>query len=326
MRLGLIWMPRDIREAVRIARKAEAGGFAALGICDSPILYEEVYPVVTACLDATDSIRVGPNVTNPVTRHWTIHAASLRANHRLAPGRANLGIGPGDGAVHTLGLRPASDAMLEDSVRKIRTAAPGCGEIFIAAGGPRRARVAGRVADSVLLGTGLDAGALDTLGAAVDEGRAESGDRPEGPVERWGMAHLNVVERESEVAAAVRATMPLAVTNARHAFSGTYVGKNVPADLQEPFRARLARYRFMSHAAPGAGSPNGSLLADRPDLEAYAMERFTIVGTAATCRARVERLAAETDLDGLWFSIVVPEPEALVERAATAFGDLLAGA
>ena len=108
-------MPSDIRRAIGIARLAEAGGFSRLGICDSPILYHEVYPVVAACLAATESIRIGPNVTNPVTRHWTIHAASMRANDRLAPGRAMLGIGAGDGAVHTLGLRPADGPTLETS-------------------------------------------------------------------------------------------------------------------------------------------------------------------------------------------------------------------
>jgi alkanesulfonate monooxygenase SsuD/methylene tetrahydromethanopterin reductase-like flavin-dependent oxidoreductase (luciferase family) len=320
--LGLIWMPNDIQQAIRIARLAEEGGFSTLGICDSPILYHEVYPVVTACLAATESIRIGPNVTNPVTRHWTIHAASMRANHRLAPGRAMLGIGAGDGAVHTLGLQPADGPTLERAVREIRRAAPGRGEIHLAAGGPRRARLAGRVGDAALLGTGLDAGALQFLGEAVDAGR--QGETGEGRrVQRWAMAHLNVVADEADVEAAREATKPLAVTNARHAFSGSYEGKNVPLELQGPFRERLARYEFMSHAVPGATSANAALLADRPDLEEYAMERFTIVGTPDQCRARVARLAEESDLDGLWFAIVVPDPETLVQRAAEAFADLL---
>jgi alkanesulfonate monooxygenase SsuD/methylene tetrahydromethanopterin reductase-like flavin-dependent oxidoreductase (luciferase family) len=322
LELGLIWMPSDIQQAIRIARLAEEGGFSTLGICDSPILYHEVYPVVAACLAATESIRIGPNVTNPVTRHWTIHAASMRANDRLAPGRATLGIGAGDGAVHTLGLRPADGRTLERAVREIRQAAPGCGEIHIAAGGPKRARLAGRVGDAALLGTGLDAGALRSLGEAVDAGQREA-PREGRRVQRWAMAHLNVVADEADVEAAREATKPLAVTNARHAFSGSYDGKNVPLELQRPFRERLASYRFMSHAVPGRDGGNAALLADRPDLEEYAMQRFTIVGTAEQCRARVARLAEESDLDGVWFAIVVPDPETLVERATAAFADLL---
>jgi alkanesulfonate monooxygenase SsuD/methylene tetrahydromethanopterin reductase-like flavin-dependent oxidoreductase (luciferase family) len=323
LKLGLYWIPGDIRRAVDLARLADDAGFPIFGVCDSPILYEDVYPVITACLAATESIEIGPNMTNPVTRHWSVHAATLRALDHLAPGRAMLGIAAGDGAVHSLGLRPADDATFEDAVQQIRAAAPGCGAIHIAAGGPRRARLAGRVADAALLGCGLDATALQLLGDALDAGREEvDGDQPR--VERWAMAHLNIVDGERELAAARTATLPLAVAYARHHFSGSFASKNVPRELQQPFRERLAAYRFTSHAVPGDANPNTRLFADRPDLEDYAMARFTIIGTADQCRERLVRLADETDLDGLWLSIVVPDPAELVQRAGEAFRDLLA--
>jgi alkanesulfonate monooxygenase SsuD/methylene tetrahydromethanopterin reductase-like flavin-dependent oxidoreductase (luciferase family) len=322
LKLGLYWIPGDIRRAVDLARLADEAGFPIFGVCDSPILYEDVYPVITACLAATEAIEIGPNMTNPVTRHWSVHAATLRALDHLAPGRAMLGMAAGDGAVHSLGVRPADDATFADAVQQIRGAAPGCGEIHIAAGGPKRARLAGRLADAALLGGGLDLTALQALGDAIDAGGREIG-RGGPRVQRWAMAHLNIVASESELEAARTATLPLAVAYARHAFSSTFASKNVPLELQQPFRERLAAYRFTSHAVPGAANPNTALFADRPDLQEYAMTRFTIVGTADQCRERVARLAEEADLDGLWLSIVVPDPETLVQRAGEAFRDLL---
>src|SRR5690606_40707014 len=85
-KIGFIWLPRSAREAVEIARRAEAGGFWGLGISDSPVLYQEMYPVISACLLATDRLVVGSNVTNPVTRHWTIHASTHRTYDELHPG------------------------------------------------------------------------------------------------------------------------------------------------------------------------------------------------------------------------------------------------
>jgi alkanesulfonate monooxygenase SsuD/methylene tetrahydromethanopterin reductase-like flavin-dependent oxidoreductase (luciferase family) len=322
IKLGLVWMPRNIHEAIRIARTADRAGFDALGICDSPILWDEVYPVCTACLSATERVRLGPNVTNPVTRHWTIHAASLRANNSLAPGRAMLGIGPGDGAVFSIGLKPAGDETLASAVREIRAAAPNAGEIQVAAGGLRKARVAGQVGDAVILGTGLDEGALGNLAAAADEGALDTraaGVRPE----RWGLAHINVVDGEKDLPAARIATRPLAIAYARHALSITSEGKNVPEEYREELSERLARYSFSTHSVPGAENPNGALLADRPELEDYVLERFALVGTPEECRARLERIALAAGLTGVWLIVVVPEPEELVDRVAAAFADLL---
>jgi alkanesulfonate monooxygenase SsuD/methylene tetrahydromethanopterin reductase-like flavin-dependent oxidoreductase (luciferase family) len=322
VKLGLVWMPRDIREAVRIAIAADAAGFDALGLCDSPVLYDEVYPSVTACLSATERLRVGPNVTNPVTRHWTIHAASLRAHEKLAPGRAMLGIGPGDGAVYGIGREPAGNAALEAAVREIHAAAPGCGEIQVAAGGLRRAGAAGRCGDAAILGTGLDPGALAALGEAVEVGSREREDGSR--VGRWGLAHLNLVAEEDELEGALEATRPLAIAYARHALASTFTGKNVPEPFQAPLAERLGRYSFDTHAQAGGTNPNGELLAGARDLEDYVMDRFSIVGTAGACRQRLLALGEQAGLDGIWLIIVVPEPEVQVARAAVAFADLLA--
>jgi alkanesulfonate monooxygenase SsuD/methylene tetrahydromethanopterin reductase-like flavin-dependent oxidoreductase (luciferase family) len=315
-KLGLVWMPRDSKEAVRLARRADAAGFYALGICDSPVLYEDVYPATTACLLATERLRVGPNVTNPVTRHWTTHAATLRAHETLAPGRGMLGIGPGDGAVYAIGRKPADDATLEKAVAEIRAAAPAGADVQVAAGGPRRAALAGRVGSGVILGTGLDVDALSTLG---DIAAAEA----PGRIERWGLVHVHVVADETDLDHAAAITRPLATAYARHALTGPHSGKNIPEAIREPLRQRLGRYSFATHAAPGRANPNGELLADRADLESYVMERFALMGTHDQCRERLGQVVDAARLDGVWLIIVVADPESQLQRCAEAFEDLL---
>ena len=97
-RLGVVTLPYEVPLLVDIAREAERGGLARVGMADSPILYGEIYPSITAVLSATSRIQVGPNVTNPVSRHWTVHAASARTIDAMYPGRFYLGLAAGDGA------------------------------------------------------------------------------------------------------------------------------------------------------------------------------------------------------------------------------------
>ena len=51
----------------------------------------------------------GVAVTNPVTRHVSITASVNATLAQLHPGRVVLGMGRGDNAVRTLGLKPVAD-------------------------------------------------------------------------------------------------------------------------------------------------------------------------------------------------------------------------
>lgn len=165
--------------------------------------------MVTACLASTRSIRVGPNATNPVSRHWTTHAAAARTLEELFPGRSYLAIAAGDGAVHSVGLRPAKAAELEAAVTSIVAAAPPGIDLQVALGGPRMAETAGRVAKSVVFGTGTDPVAIRSLAARVGDGRRQAGS--DEPFEVWALVLLNIVEHEDEVAAARAAFAPIAI-------------------------------------------------------------------------------------------------------------------
>jgi alkanesulfonate monooxygenase SsuD/methylene tetrahydromethanopterin reductase-like flavin-dependent oxidoreductase (luciferase family) len=124
--------------------------------------------MLTAVAIGTDSIQLGPHVTNPLTRHPSVTASTMATLNSISEGRAVLGFGRGDSAVKTLGWSPAKFAVYEQSIRDIRTwmsggpveveGAPapvampwakGTGTVPIALGvfGPRGCRTAGQLSD-----------------------------------------------------------------------------------------------------------------------------------------------------------------------------------
>jgi alkanesulfonate monooxygenase SsuD/methylene tetrahydromethanopterin reductase-like flavin-dependent oxidoreductase (luciferase family) len=313
-------MPRSAREAIAIARATEQAGFWGFGVSDSPYLYGELYPVVTACLEATSSIHIGPNVTNPVSRNWSTHAAAARTFDELYPGRYFLGIATGDGAVYSVGLQPAKPAALEEAVRTIRKHGPERLEVQVAASGGRSLAVAGRTADGVILGTGFDGPAIQTLSAIAQRARLDASIAA--PLERWALVELNVVASEAEIPAARKAFEPVAVAYSRFAFDFTFEGKNVPEVFWATMRERYARYQHHHHAQLKDDNPNSDLFADDPAIRDYLIDRFCVVGTREQCANRVAALIDETKVDGIWMSVVVPDPVGVVHRAAEALAFL----
>src|SRR5674476_1574785 len=60
---------------VELAQHAENLGFDYVWTFDSHILWEEPYVIYSAILAATRKVVVGPMVTNPATRDWTVTAS-----------------------------------------------------------------------------------------------------------------------------------------------------------------------------------------------------------------------------------------------------------
>ena len=58
-----------------LAKRAETFGFSHVWTFDSHLLWEEPYPIFTRILAETRTVTVGPMVTNPLTRDWTVTAS-----------------------------------------------------------------------------------------------------------------------------------------------------------------------------------------------------------------------------------------------------------
>jgi 5,10-methylenetetrahydromethanopterin reductase len=184
------------RAFAKDARRAEELGWDCAYIPSSPLLAKDPYVNLAFAAVATERIVLGPLLENPVVRHPAVLASSIATIDELAPGRAILAYGVGDTAVRLLGKRPARVAELEEAVRLTRGLLKGDGidvgaakpailrharavPVWIAAGGPRTLRMAGRIADGVFIRVGRHKANLEISINAVRNGALEAGRNPD---------------------------------------------------------------------------------------------------------------------------------------------------
>ncbi|MFC4071247.1 TIGR03842 family LLM class F420-dependent oxidoreductase [Actinoplanes subglobosus] len=156
-------------EVVEWAKKAEAAGFSHFWTFDSHVLWQEPFVVYSAILAATERIVVGPMVTNPGTRDWTVLASTFATLNEMYGNRTVCGIGRGDSALRVLGLTPQTLGQLRESVLAIKGlgngekvtvrgqelqlawAADSRLEVWVAAYGPKALAITGEVGDGYIL-------------------------------------------------------------------------------------------------------------------------------------------------------------------------------
>src|SRR5436189_5826077 len=105
---------------VDLARQAELFGFNHVWTFDSHLLWQEPFVIYSQILAATQNVTVGPMVTNPGTRDWTVTASLFATLNDMFGNRTVCGIGRGDSALRTLGLPPTNLAELRECVQVIR--------------------------------------------------------------------------------------------------------------------------------------------------------------------------------------------------------------
>jgi 5,10-methylenetetrahydromethanopterin reductase len=124
--IGLNLLPTtsavDTAETVQLA---EDLGFDFVGITDGQMIWRDVYVTLALAAAKTKRIRLGPWVTNPVTRHPTVTVNSICTLDEASGGRAFLGIGNGDDSVRTIGGDHAKLSVLAESVDLMRRLAQG---------------------------------------------------------------------------------------------------------------------------------------------------------------------------------------------------------
>ncbi len=110
---------------IDLAKRAEAFGFSHVWTFDSHILWEEPYVIYSKILDETRNVIVGPMVTNPATRDWTVTASTYATLNEMYGNRTICGIGRGDSAVRVTNGRPTTLATMRDSIAVIKGLANG---------------------------------------------------------------------------------------------------------------------------------------------------------------------------------------------------------
>ncbi|MGP4016150.1 TIGR03842 family LLM class F420-dependent oxidoreductase [Saccharopolyspora sp. 5N708] len=106
-------------------RRAEQLGFSHGWTFDSCVLWQEPFVIHSQILANTERLTVGPMVTNPATRDWTVTASTFATLNDMFGPRTVCGIGRGDSAVRVTGGRPTTLATLEQAMHVIKELAEG---------------------------------------------------------------------------------------------------------------------------------------------------------------------------------------------------------
>jgi probable F420-dependent oxidoreductase len=156
-------------KVVELARLAEMEGFDYVWTFDSHLLWEEPFVIYSQILAQTRRVIVGPMVTNPATRDWTVTASLFATLNEMFGNRTICGIGRGDSAVRVTNGKPTTLATLRDAVHVIRELANGREvayngsqlrfpwgtksrlDVWVAAYGPKALALAGEVGDGFIL-------------------------------------------------------------------------------------------------------------------------------------------------------------------------------
>jgi probable F420-dependent oxidoreductase len=173
MEFGVVLQPNPpASRVIDLTRKAEAAGFGYGWTFDSHVLWQETYLLYPLMLEAKSSMVIGPMVTNPGTRDWSVIASLFATLNDRYGNRTICGIGRGDSARRYIGQAPVSLPALSDAMTVIKGLAEGREvthhggplripwvregaslPVWMAAYGPKALRLAGERADGFILQT-----------------------------------------------------------------------------------------------------------------------------------------------------------------------------
>jgi probable F420-dependent oxidoreductase len=277
---------------------AEGHGFRYGWTFDSHVLWQEPFVIYSRILAATARLTVGPMVTNPSTRDWSVIASLFATLNDMYGNRTVCGIGRGDSARRVIGQPPATLATLRDAMRVIKGLAEGREvehhgaavripwvrdgklELWMAAYGPKALRLVGEQADGFILQTADPDIARWTIGA-VREAAAAAG-RPADAVTMCVAAPAYVGtdlphQRDQLRWFGGMVGNHVADLVARYGTAGP-----VPHELTDYIRGRHG-YDYAHHGR--AGNPSTDFVPDS------IVDRFCLLGPAEAHVARLRELA-----------------------------------
>jgi alkanesulfonate monooxygenase SsuD/methylene tetrahydromethanopterin reductase-like flavin-dependent oxidoreductase (luciferase family) len=280
------------------AKLAEQLGYDVFWITDSHMAVREAMSMLGALAVSTSRINLGPGVSHLAGRHPTVIASAMATLDELAPGRIRLGIGVGDSGPLNLGVPRTSVRDLEAAVTAIRRLLQGeetPGQtrplrlsylrkreaspvpIYVAATGQRTLRMAGHVADAALISGMPDE--LPNSIAVIRAGEQEAG-RPTGSTRILFWTTACVDEDRQAARNAVRGSV------ARRAMN-TFNRQLREGALADDDREALERLQAAHQQGHIWDTGYSDLVPER------WIDRFSVAGTPAEVRARLERTLSE---------------------------------
>ncbi|MBB3158807.1 putative F420-dependent oxidoreductase [Microbacterium proteolyticum] len=288
---------------VQLSQLAEAHGFSHVWTFDSHLLWQEPYVIHSAILAATRRVTVGPFVTNPATRDWTVTASTFATLNEMYGNRTICGIGRGDSAVRVTNGRPTTLKALRESIHVIRELGNSRAveyngatlqfpwsrgselEVWVAAYGPLALKLTGEVGDGFILQL-ADLDIAEWMIATV-RAAAENVGRDPDEIAFCVAAPMYIGEDTPESRAHMIEQCRWfggMVGNHVADIVSKYGGdSSVPAALTDYIAGRTG-YDYNSH-----GKSNNDHVDFVPD---EIVERFCVLGTAEEHIAKLEKLRA----------------------------------
>jgi probable F420-dependent oxidoreductase len=280
-------------------RRAEQLGFGYGWTFDSHVLWQEPYVIFSAILAETSRLKVGPMVTNPGTRDWSVTASLFATLNDMFGNRTVCGIGRGDSARRVIGQRPVTLAHLAEAMHVIKGLAEGR-EVMLHGAPLRIPWVRDGQLDMWMAGYGPRALAL--VGAQADGFILQTAD-PD--IARWTIGSVRAAARAAGrdpdslticVAAPAYVGTDLAHQRDQLRWFGGMVGNHVadlvarygedgpvPHELTDYIKGREG-YDYAHHGR--AGNPSTDFVLDA------IVDRFCLLGPAEAHLDRLHELAA----------------------------------
>ena len=312
---------RTMQENVNLGIKTEELGYEGVWLADSHSLMRDAYAVLAVLATQTRHIKLATGVTLTGTRHPAVLANSWASLQELSGGRAILGIGIGESAVHNLGMKAEKLAVFEEKLKVIKALIRGeiinyegtdiqmtWGSpehdvpVIMACSGPKSLQLGGRIADGVLFQVGSNPRFVDYALDNIRQGAEASGRKLE---------DLTLYMR---IAAAVSDDREKARNEVRSYASvaaGT-VYKTVPREyfddeLWDELDYFKSHYDYTKHGSND--SSHKDLLTER------IIDAIAVAGTPAEAIERFQVLSKK-GLNGFVCPAAMPDPVPYIETFA----------
>lgn len=304
---------RPISEVAELASAAEQLGFDGVWIADSQSAFRDGFASLTAAALNTETIKLATGVTNPVTRHPAVLAGSFASLDELSGGRSIIGIGTGESATSTAGLRPARLARLREVVEAVRGLTRGEEvtidgttlqipwahaepPVFVASSGPRSLRMSATYADGILFQVGAAPGAVRYALNQIEAGLTDAG-RERSEVKLYARLACSVAADRSWARKQVLGYASVAAGTVFTSLPSGVLDEEVAEDIGR----MKQRYDYLQHGSQTAGHLDA--ITDR------IIDAVTISGTPEEAVPRFRELIA-LGLDGFVLPVAGDEPRA----------------
>jgi 5,10-methylenetetrahydromethanopterin reductase len=289
MKFGIEFVPNEpLSKIVKLVKLAEDVGFEYAWITDH-YNNKNVYETLALIADGTETIKLGPGVTNPYVRSPAITAAAVATIDELSNGRATLGIGPGDKATFdALGIewtKPVST--IKDAITVMTTLLAGekteSGAqlggvkavqekvpIYMGAQGPMMLKTAGGFSDGALINASNPKD-FEAAVPLIKEGAADAGKS----ISDVDIAAYTCCSIDDDAGKALNAAKIVVAFIAAGSPPPVFARHGLPTDTGAKFGAKLAKGDF----GGAIGAVDDALL-----------EAFSVVGTPKEFVPKIEAL------------------------------------